>query len=127
MSGSDENMSMLELILVFLILGAIVVVQWGLTSGLPSVELTEVGILILVIGIIEGIPTGLYYHIVLYRILNHRNKLPPGWWKSPQQYHVHLNEEENRRVRLWFVLGGFGFLLCVAGGMVAFAGLVSAM
>ena len=125
--GSDKNIPMLESILVVLIVGAVMVFWWVMTTGLPSLALTEIGVLILAIGIIEGIPTGLYYHIVLYRILKRRDKLPPGWWKSPTKYHVHLTDEENRRVRRWFVLGGLGFLFCLVGGFIAFLGILSTM
>lgn len=114
---------MLELTLVLLMVGAILSVRWIADISLSPSDVSEWGILILVLGIIEGIPTGLYYHVVLYRCLHPKGKLPPGWWLSPQQYHVHLTEDEGRRVRKWFFLGGLGFLLCMIGGGVAFLGM----
>jgi hypothetical protein len=114
---------MLELTLVILTVTALVAVQWMMQISFSASTLTVLGLAVLAAGIIEGIPTGLYYHIVLYRLLHPRGRLPPGWWISPSQYHVHLTEEEGRRVRRWFFLGGLGFLLCIIGGVVALSGM----
>jgi hypothetical protein len=108
--------------LAILVIAAIFILSWMANVGVPPSALTEIGFLVLLIGMIEGVPAGLYYHIVLYRILNPRKKLPPGWWISPKQYHVHLTEKETRRVMRWFILGGVGFLFCLLGGILAFAG-----
>ncbi|MBI3610436.1 MAG: hypothetical protein HY204_07025 [Nitrospirae bacterium] len=116
---------MLELTLVILMVGAVLAVRWIANLSLSGSALTEIGLLILAMGIMEGIPTGLYYHVVLYRLLHPRDRLPPGWWISPTQYHVYLSEDEKRRVRRWFFLGGFGFLLCMTGGILAFSGMLS--
>ncbi len=115
---------MLELTLAVLTVTVLLAVQWMTQISFSASTLTELGLFILTAGIIEGIPTGFYYHVVLYRLLHHRDQLPPGWWISPSQYHVHLTEEEGRRVRRWFFLGGLGFLLCIVGGMMALSGMV---
>jgi hypothetical protein len=115
---------MLELTLAILTVTAVLAVRWLMQSGVSPSSLTELGLFILAAGIVEGIPTGLYYHIVLYRLLHPRGRLPPGWWISPSRYHVHLTEEEARRVRRWFFLGGIGFLLCIIGGLMALSGMV---
>jgi hypothetical protein len=114
---------MLEIGLAILVIAAILIVSWATKSGVASPALIGTGFLVLLIGILEGVPTGLYYHIVLYRILKPRNRLPPGWWISPKQYHVHLTETERRRVMRWFILGGTGFLFCLIGGLIALAGM----
>ncbi len=115
---------MLELTLVILMVTAVLTVQWLMQAGVSSSTLTELGLFILTAGIMEGIPTGLYYHIVLYRLLHSRGRLPSGWWISPSRYHVYLTEEEGHRVRRWFFLGGIGFLLCIIGGLMALSGMV---
>jgi len=108
------------------ILGIVLLVVLGSLSSLISpVLFTEIGLWLLVAGLIEGIPTGLYYHLVLYRILGPRGKLLPRWWMSPQQYHVYLDEKEYSVVRRWFLIGGIGFLLSVIGGVLAFLGLIT--
>ncbi len=108
------------------ILSIVLLVVLGSLSNLISpILFTEAGLWLLVLGLIEGVPTGFYYHLVLYRILGPRGKLPPRWWMSPQQYHAYLDEKEYRAVRRWFVLGGIGFLFSVIGGVLAFLGLIS--
>ncbi|MBI3810726.1 MAG: hypothetical protein HY283_00760 [Nitrospirae bacterium] len=115
---------MLELTLVILTVTAVLAVQWMMQISFPASTLTDLGLFILAAGIIEGIPTGLYYHVVLYRLLHRRGRLPSGWWISPSRYHVHLTEMEGRRVRRWFFLGGLGFLLCMVGGLMALSGVM---
>ncbi|HXC61160.1 MAG TPA: hypothetical protein VNV63_00675, partial [Nitrospiria bacterium] len=106
--------------------GAVLLVFLGsLSNQIPPVLFTEIGLWLLVLGLIEGVPTGFYYHLVLYRILGPRSQLPPRWWMSPQQYHVHLDEKERRVVRRWFLLGGIGFIFSVIGGALVFLGLIS--
>ncbi|HUK55549.1 MAG TPA: hypothetical protein VLY20_02715 [Nitrospiria bacterium] len=114
---------MFELSLVAVIVTAVLAVRWIMNIGFSASTWTELGLLVLAAGIIEGIPAGLYYHVVLYRLLHPRGQLPSGWWISPVQYHVYLTAEETRRVRRWFFLGGFGFLLCILGGILALSGM----
>jgi hypothetical protein len=115
---------MLEISLVIVGISLLLILG-SLNHLIPAVLFSRVGLWLLVLGLIEGIPTGLYYHLLLYRILGPRGKLPPLWWFSPQQYHVYLDEKEYPVVRLWFLLGGIGFLFSVIGGVLAFLGLIS--
>jgi hypothetical protein len=116
---------MQELAFVILVIVGIFASQWFMVASFSTTTLIQVGLILLAIGITEGIPTGLYYHVLLYKTLHPRGQLPIRWWISPQQYHVHLNQEENRRIRRWFFLGGLGFFLCMIGGAVAFIGMWS--
>lgn len=116
---------MIEILLVFSIILGIWLVGWGFSLTPSSSALTLTGLWILAIGLIEGIPTGLFYHVILYRILGPRGRLPPGWWLSPRQYHEYLSKAEGVRVWRWFILGGLGFLLCLVGGIIAFIGMAS--
>jgi hypothetical protein len=116
---------MLEFVFVILIIVGIFASHWFMEAGFSASTLTQAGLLLLAIGIIEGIPAGFYYHVLLYKTLHPRGQLPIRWWISPQQHHVHLNQEESRRIRRWFFLGGAGFFLCMIGGAVAFIGMWS--
>lgn len=114
---------MLELLLV---LGGLVVI--GLI-GLLAVVVTpplmvEVGLWGLAVGLLIGIPTGWWYHVVLYRALAARMALPPRWWRKPVELHPCLTPEEYQRVRPWFVAGALGFFLCLIGGVSAIAGML---
>ena len=50
------------------------------------------------------------------------------WPARPQAHNPigagHLEEHELRRMKLWYVIGGIGFVLSVAGGLAAMAGLL---
>lgn len=81
------------------------------------------GIALLVLGLLVGLPTGFWYHVALYRILSPRVPLPQRWWLSPSNLHVHLTDAERRRIRPWYRIGGVGFVFCLAGGLVAIVGL----
>ena len=75
-------------------------------------------------GLLVGIPTGLWYHVVLYRQLASRMTLPPRWWRAPVALHSHLTPLEFQRIRPWFVAGAVGFVLCCVGGVIAIICLV---
>jgi hypothetical protein len=114
---------MLEITLVLIAL-----VAAGL-SGVAGVILTPrllaaLGLGALILGLLLGIPTGFWYHVVLYRLASAKTSLPGAWWLSPARLHVHLNEAEQRRIRPWYRVGGVGFVLSVAGGLAAIAGLL---
>jgi len=84
----------------------------------------NIGLMMLIFGLVEGLPTGIWYHVVLRRILASRGTLPPRWWIHPTRLHDHLTAEEHRSIRLWFLLGGIGYTVAVGGGLAAILGLL---
>jgi len=109
-----------------LVLSAVVAV--GIVGVMASIVtphlMTELGLWTLLIGLVTGVPTGFWYHVVLYRVLARKMTVPPRWWLAPVDLHRHLASEEFARIRPWFALGGLGFVLSVAGGIAAMAGLL---
>ena len=73
-------------------------------------------------GLVVGVPTGLWYHVKLYRALAPRGELPRGWWLRPNAFHGALRPGERRGVMVWFVLGAVGFLLIMLGCALMLAG-----
>lgn len=114
---------MLELLLVLASVVGFGVIAFITVVITPQVMI-ELGLWGLAVGLFVGIPTGLWYHVVLYRQLAPRMTLPPQWWRAPVELHVRLTPEEFRRVRPWFWAGAVGFLLCCVGGLAAIAGLL---
>ena len=116
---------MLESTLVF---GAVACV--GLVVFLATLLTAPVMIVLalgaLLLGLVVGVPTGFWYHMVLYRIVSARIAVPRRWWLSPSALHVYLTGAEQRRIWLWYRLGGIGFVLSVVGGLAAIAGLLMA-
>ncbi len=113
---------MLELLLV---LGALIAVGViGLITVVVTPEImVEFGLWVLAAGLLIGLPTGLWYHVVLFRALAPRKALPPRWWRSPVELHPLLTPHEHARMLPWFMLGAVGFGLCLVGGVAAIAGL----
>ena len=114
---------MLELLLVLASLVGLCVIAF-ITVVLTPQIMIELGLWVLAGGLLVGIPTGLWYHVVLYKQLALRMTLPPRWWRAPVELHPLLTLQEFRRVRPWFVAGAAGFVLCCIGGLAAIAGLV---
>jgi hypothetical protein len=97
-----------------------------LASVFTSSLITVLGLGLLLLGLVLGVCTGLWYHVVLYRAVSPRVPLSRTWWLSPSVLHRHLSDAEQRRIRPWYRLGGLGFALCVAGGVAAIAGVLMA-
>jgi len=114
---------MLELLLVLASVVGLCVLALITVVITPQIMI-ELGLWVLASGLLVGIPTGLWYHVALYRQLTPRMTLPPRWWRAPVELHLLLTPQEFRRVRPWFVVGAVGFLLCCVGGVAAIAGLL---
>jgi hypothetical protein len=67
----------------------------------------------LVVGFAVGVPAGSYYHLLLRRELLRVGELPRDWYIRPFSYHELLDDDALSRLRPWWSLGGFGFLLIV--------------
>src|SRR5262249_24574429 len=109
-----------------LVLGALVVVA---LSGLAGAAFTgrvlaTLGLATMILGLLLGIPTGFWYHVVLYRLASAKIPLPGTWWLAPARLHTHLSGDEQARIRPWYRIGGVGFVLSVAGGIAAIVGLL---
>ena len=114
---------MIEILLVIAALLAVGLV--GLAALILTPQLmTEFGLWTLLVGLLLGLPTGLWYHVVLYRLLACRAVLPERWWMDPVGLHARLRAPDFARIRPWFLLGGIGFLLSLVGGLAAIAGLL---
>ena len=111
-----------------LVLGAVagLAIASLLGSLVPVDALLYAGGVITLIGLATGVPTGLWYHVALYRTLRPRGPLPARWWLHPVPLHARLLREERRGVLRWFVIGGLGFGFVVIGCLVTVFGLVTA-
>lgn len=96
----------------------------GLGPLVPPEQWTLVGAVVTGIGLAAGVPTGLWYHVALYRRLQPRTSLPPRWWLDPVALHARLRPDERRGVLTWFALGGIGFAIVVLGCVLTAVGLV---
>jgi len=86
-------------------LGPLVPLEWIVSAGVTCTAL----------GMLLGVPTGLWYHVRLYAALRRQGPLPALWWLRPHSLHGQLAEGERSGVLRWFYLGGAGFALTAAG------------
>jgi hypothetical protein len=116
---------MIEALIVLGLLGALATVGWAaVLVSWPVIAIS--GAVCSAVGLLLGVPTGFYYHVMLYRCLGPRGLLPARWWWSPVRLHQHLSEAERSRVLPWFYAGGAGFLLIVVGAGLTLLGVLLA-
>lgn len=111
-----EAVIVLGLVLALMLVGTLAV-------SLAWTTIVIAGVALIAVGFVVGVPTGVYYHVALYRCLAPRGSLPRRWLWSPVRLHAQLFEHERRSVMRWFYLGGSGFVLIVVGGALVGLGL----
>jgi hypothetical protein len=86
-----------------LVLGAVVTVGLVvlLAAVLTAPEMILLALGALLLGLVVGVPTGFWYHVVLFRLVPAKVAVPKKWWLSPSDLHVHLTDAEQGRIRLW--------------------------
>ncbi len=114
---------MIETMLVVGALIAFALIGW-FGPLLPVQSVIELGLWALAIGLVTGLPAGLWYHVVLYRAASKKMSLPRQWWLFPGQLHPVLATDDTARVKPWFLLGGISFVLSFGGGILALAGIL---
>ncbi len=109
-----------------LVLAAVAAVGFaGVMSAIVTPRLMAgIGVGALFLGLVIGLPTGFWYHVILYRVVSARMPFPRRWWLSPSRLHTHLSGAEQSRITPWYLIGGVGFVLSVAGCLTAIVGLL---
>jgi hypothetical protein len=116
---------MAELLLVLAAVG--LVSALGLVVPLvPPEWLVEAGFWVTGAGLLLGLPTSLWWHLLLRARLLRGGRLPARWWLRPVSLHASLAPAERPAVLLWFYLGGIGFVLACAGCLLIGSGVVAA-
>src|SRR5579885_2592688 len=95
---------------------AVALLPWSFVFG--------AGLWLGAIGLVVGLPTGFWYHVALRRRLAARGGLPADWWWRPTAHHDRLDAADRRRVMPWFYAGAVGFVLTIAGCILAAVGVV---
>ena len=67
-------------------------------SAFAADALLIAGIWLVIAGFAFGIPTGLWYHVELRRVLLAAGELPARWWLPPTRLHAALPRERWWRV-----------------------------
>lgn len=90
-----------------------------LATLVPLAWIVSGSLALMVLGFVFGVPSGVYYHVLLRRELLRVGPLPKGWYWQPQRYHNALEPLAVGRLRPWFLLGAAGFGLIIFGFALA--------
>ena len=93
---------------------------------LPWETLLAWGSVLVASGFGFGVPTGVVYNVLLYRVLKRRGQVPRGWIWRPFALHGELDARQRRVVLPWAFAGGLGFFAIVVGQVVLVAAIVRA-
>ena len=104
---------MIEILIAIGLLG--VVCGLGALLLLPWETLATAGVVLIVAGFLIGVPTGVQYHIELYKSLKPTGLLPDNWYWRPIECNDLLAESDRRRVLAWCYAGAGGFFVILAG------------
>lgn len=115
---------MREVVLTVLIV--VVLVGLGLATLLPWETLFDAGAWLIFVGMLVGVPTGVVYHVLLYRSLEPRGELPSGWYWSAIKFNKLLLETERDTVMPWVYVSGLFFFVVVLGLLAIGAAMLAA-
>lgn len=101
----------------FLALAFVAAIGGGalLWSAVAADALFLGGLWIVAAGFAFGIPSGLWYHVELRRVLLRGGALPARWWLYPTRSHGAIPHEAWWRVMGWCYAGALGWLVSFAG------------
>lgn len=111
---------MIEVALAVLLVVALAIA--ALVSSAAWHLLLEVGAICIAAGLLVAVPTGLVYHVVLYRRARLRGPVPERWWLRPVGLHAQLTRPDQRAVMPWFYSGAAGFLVAMLGCLLVAIG-----
>ena len=75
------------------------------------------------VGLLFGLPAGVYFHVLLRRALARVGDVPRGWYWNPTQHYETLDEQAARPMRFYLVMGALCFGLIVLGLLLSIAAL----
>jgi len=110
-----------ELLLVIGLTGSLVG-SAAIFSRTPWHWLFGGGLVLVIGGLLLGVPTGLWYHVLLHRALRKKGPLPAAWWLRPNLLHDALSVDERRQIMRPFYAGAAGFALSLLGCVFVAAG-----
>jgi len=96
--------------LVLLLVGTAALLFWLAWSSL-----LVIGLVLTVLGLLVGVPTGMLYHVRLRAVLAATGPLPARWWLHPTSLHDRIVPARRTWVMLPFYAGAAGFMAILIG------------
>jgi hypothetical protein len=103
-----------ELVLALALLGGLIGAA-ALITLTPWWWLFGAGLISMALGLLVGVPAGVWYHVRLYRLLRPTGRLSRTWWLRPTGLHDALDAAQQKRIRVPFYLGALGFVIAIVG------------
>jgi hypothetical protein len=111
-----------ELGVVALVVGGLVAVP-GLFAAVPWDVTFGIGVSLVALGMLVGVPAGALYHLQLFRAVRPTSA---RWWLRPTALHERIPDGARNQVMRWFRIGAVGFVVAIVGcAMVAVGALRS--
>jgi len=104
----------IEIALTLGLIGAAVGVT-ALFALVPWHILFGLGLSLVGLGMLIGVPTGFWFHVLLYRVMRERKIVDRRWWLRPVRVYEMLAVADRRRVSPWLYAGGAGFVIALVG------------
>jgi len=73
------------------------------------------GVMLAILGLALGVPTGFWYHVRLYRAVRPGGPVPRMWWLRPDRLHDRIAATARAHVMRPFYWGAVGFVLSIVG------------
>ena len=105
---------MIEIAITLGLIGTIVGIA-ALFALVPWHILFGLGLTLIGVGMLIGVPTGFWFHVMLWRVMRERKIVQPGWWLRPIRVYEGLAVDDRRRMTPWMYAGGAGFVLALIG------------
>jgi hypothetical protein len=98
------------------VIGVLGVLGAAILLGTLAPELVlGAGAMLIVLGLLVGLPSSGRYHQLLHRALRARGPIPARWWVNPVPHHRALEAPSRGPVLSWFYAGAIGFGVAILG------------
>jgi hypothetical protein len=101
----------IELALVGLLVAGLVGLP-ALLAMAPAEVTFGLGVLLVTLGMVVGVPAGAVYHVRLFRAVR---PTKVAWWLHPTGLHGRLADRDRPRVLRWMRVGAVGFVVALLG------------
>tara|TARA_B100000315_G_scaffold88389_1_gene81189 strand:- start:17811 stop:18158 length:348 start_codon:yes stop_codon:yes gene_type:complete len=111
----------------FLIIGVIliVIVFFSLMHYFNMLVILQIGVILIVTGLLFGVPAGCYYHFLLFSRKKQTNFKIKKWWITPHKYHKYFSDGDQRILNKWFFAGAVLCNISLAGCFLVFLYFIS--